>query len=120
MRDTKGMEAEVRRVFDYKKMPLSKLLCPMCREELNLHIDAYTCYSAVSGPYVRGRVALTCSNDEGNGCHYQHATNFQADESKAIRGFEQLTAQMIRKLPDFGPWETFHITEGENRRRKRK
>jgi len=84
----------MRRTFDYKKMPLSGLLCPMCREdreELNLHIDAFTCYSATSGPYLRGRIALSCSNNEGNKCHYQHATNFQADTSKAIKGFEKLS-----------------------------
>lgn len=108
----------MRRKFDYKKAALSKLLCPMCREELNIHFDAYTCYSAVNGPYVRGRVALTCSNDEGCKCHYQHATNFQSDEGKAIHGFEKLAAEMIKRLPDFGPWETFQITEGENRRKR--
>ena len=98
---------------------MSKLRCPMCKEELNIHFDAYTCYSATCGPYVRGRITLSCSNNEGNACHYQHATNFHSDEGKCLHGFESLVANTIKKLPDFGPWETFHITEGQNRRKRK-
>jgi hypothetical protein len=108
----------MRREFDYKKVPMSKLRCPMCKEELNIHFDAFTVYNSVAGPYVKGRISLNCSNDEGGGvCSYMHATNFESKEGIAIHAFERLTAMMIKKLPDFGPWETFHITEGENKRR---
>jgi hypothetical protein len=97
---------------------MSKLRCPMCKEELNVHFDAFTCYSACGGPYVRGRISLVCSNDEGNHCNYQHATNFQSSDGKSIHGFETLVSELVRKLPDFGPWEVFKITAGQNKRRR--
>ena len=109
----------MRREFDYKKVPKSRLLCPMCGEELNIHFDAFTCYNSVAGPYIKGRISLSCSNNEGGGpCCYTHATNFESKEGTAIHGFEKLTGMMVKKLPDFGPWETFQLTEGQNRRRR--
>lgn len=88
--------------------------CPICKARLNIKIDGFTCQQAVGGAYLKGRVALTCS---GKDCKYMHTTNFKTESQKTMDRLERVAGELIRKLPDFGPWEIFHLAERERKPR---
>lgn len=92
--------------------------CPLCQSRLNIKIDGFTCAEAVGGAYLKGRVALICSDAKKKQCRYMHTTNFETSSEKTMAKIESVAAQLIRKLPDFGPWETFALAEREHRSRK--
>lgn len=94
-----------------------KLTCPLCKQRLNIKVEGFTCHEAVHGPYLRGRVALSCSKHE---CRYLHTTNFQTKSMPLIEKMEDLAGKLILKLPDFGPWQVFTLAEKERRPRRRR
>lgn len=94
--------------------------CPLCKATLNIKIEGFTCQEAAGGPYLKGRVALTCSNshtEPEKRCRYMHTTNFKTSSVDTMKRLEKITGELIRKLPDFGPWEVFNLAEGERKPR---
>ena len=98
---------------DHKKCPKSELSCPFCKDELNMRVNCFTTYGAVNGPYVKGAIALECSNEK---CPYCHSGLFKADDGRAIAAVEKMFAKFVKKLPDMGPWE--HLCTNERPKRR--
>lgn len=96
--------------------------CPLCKNRLNIKVDGFTCFEASGGPYLKGRVALICSNTSAatqaeKRCRYMHTTNFKTSTPGSIDSLEKLAGELIHKLPDFGPWEVFAFSERERKPR---
>lgn len=89
--------------------------CPLCKSELSIRIDAFTCATALDGCYLKGRVALTCGWKTDKPCAYMHTTNFKTSSAPAIAKLTAIAGELIRKLPDFGPWETFALSDKERK-----
>ena len=97
-----------------------KLACPLCGSKLNIRVDGFTCHEASGGPYLKGRIALTCSNkatEPAKRCVYMHTTNFKTSAAKTIERMEKVAGELIHKMPDFGPWEAFSLAEKESKPR---
>lgn len=80
-----------------------------------MRVDAFTIYSAVGGPYVKGRVSLECSAEK---CPYRHSVLFKADDGRAIRAVESAFAKFVKRLPSIGPWRQLCFDERPKRKRK--
>jgi hypothetical protein len=96
--------------------------CPLCKATLNIKIEGFTCQESSGGPYLKGRVALMCSNtsskiDAEKRCRYMHTTNFKTSSVATMEKLERVAGELIRKLPDFGPWEVFALSEKERKPR---
>lgn len=96
--------------------------CPLCKAKLNIKIEGFMCIEAAGGPYLKGRVCLTCSNtsaetDANKRCRYMHTTNFRTVSQTTMDRLERVAGDLIRKLPDFGPWEVFALSEKERKPR---
>lgn len=99
--------------YQKKAVRKSQLACPLCSGELNIKFNGFTCYGAVNGPYIKGNVVLECSDHK---CPYRHSTNFRGNQEKVLHGIEAQIVSLMKKLPAFGPWEKFEISEKEKRK----
>lgn len=102
-----------RRIIDYKKVPPSSLRCPFCKDELNMKFDGFTCYGAVDGPYLKGRIALECAD---NKCMYRHSILFETYEGRTIHNVEKVFAKFVLRLPNLGPWLKLTIDDRGKRK----
>ncbi len=94
-----------------------ELTCPLCKSRLNIRLDGFTCHEASGGPYLKGRIALSCS-DRQRKCKYMHTTNIKTASKSVMRRLEQIVGNLIVKLPGLGPWEIFALKEGERKAKK--
>jgi hypothetical protein len=111
---SKKVSGHAGRFRDRTPLPAGLIPCPLCNTEMDVHIDVFTCRTAVDGPYAKVGVVLTCADNDR--CRYRERVGGTSQKADIIGMVEEwgmaLRGDVGQAVP--GRW---HVKRGMGRSR---